>query len=49
MSSAPEEGDSVVVIKIQNILCQKQSKNYKTFHRNNEIGLNLSCYSYQSL
>jgi hypothetical protein len=44
--SAPEEGDCVRVIKIQNILCQKQFKNYQTVHIKNETGLNLSSCSY---
>jgi len=47
--SASEEGDCVIVIKTQNILCQKQFKNYERTHSNNETGLNLSGCSYQFL
>jgi len=43
--SAPEEGDCVRVIKTQNLLCQKQFKNYETVHKNNQTGLSFSRFA----
>ena len=45
---APEDG-IMWVKKYKIYFPQKQIKNYKTIHRNNETRLNLSCCSYQSL